>query len=240
MSDTALNAGFLTDLHQHWPFPSLLTDCTLITACFNEQALNTELCTHYGVTPPPAARKRQAEFLAARLCARQALQQQTGRACLPTQQSDSRIPIWPPHSCGSMTHSQGICAALVGNSRTWQSLGLDLERPIPHARAQRLARTILTNDEYAAYCELDTAQQAQRLTLTFSLKESLFKALNPLTGMYFGFQDAQIIAIDSASAGLARLVLNKSLSKQWRAGCELEGQFSLLHGSVLSLIAVGY
>ena len=240
MSDTAINAGFLTDLHQHWPFPSQLTDCTLVSACFNQQAFKTELCTHYGVTPPPAARKRQAEFLAERLCHRKALQQQTGLADLPTQQANSRIPLWPLHSCGSMTHSQGICAAIVGNSKIWQSLGLDLEKPMPQARAQRLARAILTSDEYATYCELDTAQQAQRLTLTFSLKESLFKALNPLTGMYFGFQDAQVVAIDSASTGHARLALNKSLSEQWRAGCELEGQFSLLHGSVLSLIAVSY
>lgn len=37
MSDTAINAGFLTDLHQHWPFPSQLTDCTLVSACFTSR-----------------------------------------------------------------------------------------------------------------------------------------------------------------------------------------------------------
>ncbi|HKM38369.1 MAG TPA: 4'-phosphopantetheinyl transferase superfamily protein [Thiopseudomonas sp.] len=238
MTHTALNAGFLTDLQQHWPFPTALPGCTLVSACFNQHALSPVLFTHYQISAPQAVVKRQAEFLAARLCAREALRKQTGHASLPKQQAHSRIPLWPQHSCGSMTHSHQMCAAIVGDLKHWQSFGLDLEKPIPIERAQRLAGTILTAEEYATYSGLDSAQQAQHLTLVFSLKESLFKALNPLTGTYFGFHDAQVLDMQGTQTGSARLRLEKDLSATWPAGRELEGQFAHLHNSALTLVSV--
>ncbi len=238
MTDAALNAEFLTDIQQHWPFPVALANCTLVSACFNQHALSPALFTHYQISAPQAVVKRQAEFLAARLCAREALRKQTGHASLPKQQAHSRIPLWPQHSCGSMTHSHHMCAAIVGDLKHWQGFGLDLEKPIPIERAQRLAATILTAEEYAAYSNLKPTQQAQHLTLAFSLKESLFKALNSLTGTYFGFHDAQVLDMQGTQTGSARLRLKKDLSASWPAGSELEGQFAQLHGSALTLVSV--
>ncbi|MCK9533459.1 MAG: 4'-phosphopantetheinyl transferase superfamily protein [Pseudomonas sp.] len=238
MTDAASLAVFLSHLQQHWPFPIPLAGCTLVSTRFTAQALSPELFSHYGIAPPQAALKRQAEFLAARLCAREALRQQTGHASLPTQQDNSRAPRWPTHSCGSMSHSHNLSAAIVGDSRYWQGLGLDIEKPIPIQRAQRLAKTILTPDEQYTYNRLDSNQQAMYLTLVFSFKESLFKALNPLTGTYFGFHDAQVLDLENSAMGHARLRLSKDLSTQWRLGCELQGQFSRLHGSALTLVSV--
>lgn len=238
MADTAQKLGFLSHLQQHWPFPSLLPDCTLVSACFSEQAVNPQLFDHYALAMPKGAIKRQAEFLAARLCAREALRLQTGRAQLPQQQVNSRIPLWPAHSCGSLSHSHGMCAAIVGPSHSWQSLGLDIEKPLSVQRAQRIVKTVLTKEEYATYESLDSSQGPRYVTQVFSLKESLFKALNPLTGTYFGFQDAQVLEQDLAEQGHALLRIRKDLSAQWPAGSELPGQFSQLHGSTLSLVAV--
>lgn len=238
MAVTAQKIGFLSHLQQHWPFPSLLPECTLVSACFAEQAVNPELFSHYALAMPKGVIKRQAEFLAARLCAGEALRLQTGRTQLPRQQANSRIPLWPAHSCGSLSHSHSICAAIVGQSRSWQSLGLDIEKPLSAQRAQRIATTVLTEKEYATYEKLDSGLRAHYVTLVFSLKESLFKALNPLTGSYFGFQDAQVLELDLAEQGHALLRLSKDLSAQWPAGSELSGQFSQLHGSTLSLVGV--
>lgn len=238
MAHTAQKMGFLSHLQQHWPFPSPLPDCTLVSACFSEQAVNAQLFHHYALAMPKGAVKRQAEFLAARLCAGEALRLQTGRTQFPKQQSDSRIPLWPAHSCGSLSHSHSICAAIVGCSQRWQNLGLDIEKPLTTQRAQRIAKTVLTKKEYATYENLDNSLRAHYVTQVFSLKESLFKALNPLTGTYFGFQDAQVLDIALAEHGHAQLRINKDLSAQWPAGSELSGQFSLLHGSTLSLVNV--
>lgn len=238
MAITAQKTGFLSHLQQHWPFPRRLPDCTLVSACFREQAVHPQLFDHYALAMPQGAIKRQAEFLAARLCAGEALRLQTGRAQLPRQQADSRIPLWPAHSCGSLSHSHSICAAIVGQSRSWQSLGLDIEKPLSAQRAQRIATTVLSAKEYTTYEQLDSGLRARYVTLVFSLKESLFKALNPLTGSYFGFQDAQVLELDLTEQGHALLRLSKDLSAQWPAGSELSGQFSQLHGSTLSLVGV--
>lgn len=238
MINAAPPADFLYDFRQHWPFPTPLAACTLVSTRFNQQALSPDLFTHYAITAPQAASKRQAEFLAARLCAREALRLQTGHPDLPTAQEKSRIPRWPAHSCGSMSHSHNLSAAIVGTNHCWQGFGLDIEKPIPSQRAQRLAQTILTPAEYSTYQGLDNNQQAMYLTLVFSFKESLFKALNPLTGIYFSFHDAQVLDLEVTQTGHARLRLCKNLSTIWQAGCELEGQFARLHDSALTLVAV--
>lgn len=229
---------FLSHLQQHWPFPTKLPNCTLVSTCFNQAAFTPELAADCAIDLPKATVKRQAEFLAARLCARKALRIQTGLDSVPAQQENSRIPLWPAHSCGSMSHSHSLAVALVGDCHNWQGFGLDIEKPLNLKRAQRLAKSILTTDEYDIYDHLDSAQQAMYLTVVFSFKESLFKALNPLTNTYFSFHDAQVLGLSTAVSGHACLRLCKGLSEDWPAGSELEGQFSQLHGSALTLVSI--
>lgn len=228
---------FLNSFQQHWPFMQQL-DCTLVSTRFEpEQLVDTDFLNNE-ISAPNAVRKRQAEYLSARLCARQALLVQTGKAGLPIQQENSRIPLWPAHSCGSLSHSHGIAAAIVGSRQNWCSLGLDIEKPLKSERAERLFSTILTVTEQQYYQRLNQQDAAWYLTCAFSLKESLFKALNPLTHVYFTFQDAQVVDFKLADVGSVRVRLGKNLSDQWVAGRELEGQFSSLHGSVITLISV--
>ena len=74
------------------------------------------------------------------------------------------------------------------------------------------------------------------MTLTFSLKESLFKALYPLTQQRFYFEHAEIV--EWSPTGTARLRLLTDLSLRWRKGVELEGQFRLTDKHLLSLVSV--
>lgn len=229
---------FLNTFGPHWPFLQPLLGCTLVATRFEQQQLLDEDFTRSGIIAPDAVRKRQAEYLAARLCAREALRLQTGHAGLPTAQEQSRAPLWPAHSCGSLSHSHGLSAAIVGDSQHWQNFGLDIEKPLSIERAQRLYSTILTPTEQQYYQHLDAQSAAWYVTYVFSFKESLFKALNPLTGVYFTFQDAQVLDFKRAPAGSVRLQLCKQLNSAWPAGCELDGQFARLHGSVITLVSV--
>ncbi len=231
--------AFLNNFEQHWPFAQQQHGCTLVSTRFEQDQLSEHDFISADIEAPKAVRKRQAEYLSARLCARQALLVQTGQPGLPTQQEHSRAPLWPAQSCGSISHSHGIAAAIVGNSQDWQSLGLDIEKPLKIERAQRLFSSILTLEEQQYYQTLDEQSAAWYLTYVFSFKESLFKALNPLTGVYFTFQDAQVLAFDTqATAGSARLRLTKDLSSSWQANTELDGQFARLHGNAITLVSV--
>jgi enterobactin synthetase component D len=190
--------------------------------------------------PPPASiqrsvAKRQAEFLAGRLCARAALQQLDNLDCVPAIGED-RAPVWPPHISGSITHSSGHAAAIVGHKAQWRGLGMDLENVLSLERAERLAGEILTADELQRMARLPREQHARLVTLTFSAKESLFKALYPIVQKRFYFEHAEVV--EWSEHGQMRLRLLTELSGEWCHGTELVGQFAVDGDQLLSLVAI--
>ncbi len=178
--------------------------------------------------------KRQAEFLAGRICARAALQRLDGQACVPAIGED-RAPVWPTHVSGSITHSTGRAAAIVAKNH-WQGLGMDVENLLDPERAERLAGEILTSPELQRMTGLAHDDRALLVTLTFSVKESLFKALYPIVRQRFYFEHAEVL--EWTHDGLVRLRLLTDLSNEWRHGSELQGQFGVKDGQLLSLVGI--
>ena len=222
-------------LSDHWPLPLALSGVQLISTRFDPALLDPEDLTRCGVPAIAAVSKRQTEFLAGRLCASEALRRVTGELCIPAVNED-RSPCWPDGTVGSITHGAGWAAAVVARRERWRGIGLDVEKRIPITRADRLVAEILTPRELEGYAGLDEAQRALRVTLTFSLKESLFKALYPLVNKRFYFQEAELIHHDDS--GYARLRLLSDLSEEWKTGAELEGQFARFDDYLLSLVTI--
>lgn len=208
MSDTAL-PPCLHDLETRHQGPGLV----LAHCRYRPEALGEDAFGQAGIPMPPglerALAKRRAEYLAGRVCARAALRQATGLDAVPGT-GDDRAPRWPAGAVGAITHSHGEAAALTGDARQWRGLGLDRERWLAPARAARLRDELLTPAERDTLTGLSEDALARRVTLTFSVKESLFKALYPLTGRRFYFQDA---ALEDD-----RIRLLTDLSTDWRAG----------------------
>ncbi|OLU32188.1 4'-phosphopantetheinyl transferase [Pseudomonas sp. PA27(2017)] len=223
-------------LADHWPFTRPLAGAQLISTHFDPTRLDEGDYLAAGVPPVRGVAKRQAEHLAGRLCAREALYRVTGVASVPAVGED-RAPQWPAQVSGSITHGQGWAAAIVAPARDWRGLGLDVERLLSSERAERLVGEILTADELARIAELSPEQRAWWISLTFSLKESLFKALYPLVLTRFYFQDAELLDLD-AEQGSARLRLLIDLSEEWQAKTELAGMYAELDNQVLSLVAI--
>ncbi len=229
-----------TPLDAHWPLPVPLPGTVFLSTRFDPALLNAS-DFHRSAVPPPASiqrsvAKRQAEFLAGRLCAREALRRLDNLDCVPAIGED-RAPIWPGHISGSITHSTGHAAAIVAHKAQWRGLGMDLENLLTLERAQRLAGEILTPDEMQRMASLPREQVALLVTLTFSVKESLFKALYPLVHKRFYFEHAEVV--EWSQAGHVRLRLLTDLSSEWCHGKELEGQFGVDGEQLLSLVAVG-
>lgn len=223
-------------LQHHWPLPRPVDGAVLVSCAFDPARLTDDDFQRAAIEHTPSLQrsvaKRQAEYLAGRLCARAALQRLDGRSYVPGT-DDDRAPIWPAGISGSITHGKGWAAAVVAHSRDCAGLGIDQENLLSDERAERLIKEILTPAERQ---RLDAQQIGLTTTLTFSLKESLFKALYPLVRKRFYFEHAEVL--EWSADGHARLRLLTDLSAHWHSGRELHGQFSVNGEQLLSLVSV--
>ncbi|PAA08349.1 4'-phosphopantetheinyl transferase family protein [Pseudomonas fragi] len=228
-----------TPLRADWPLPEVLRASVWLSTDFIPAQLEVDDFARCTIEMPASIQrsvaKRQAEFLAGRLCARAAMRRLDGTCATPGMAED-RAPVWPAHISGAITHSKGRAAALVALKSEWQGLGIDLETLLTPERAQRLAKEILTPDELVRMAAGPAEHIALLVTLTFSVKESLFKALYPLVQKRFYFEHAEVL--DWTPEGHVRLRLLTDLSSEWQHGSELDAQFALVDGQLLSVVAI--
>ncbi|KPA91020.1 phosphopantetheinyl transferase component of siderophore synthetase [Pseudomonas asplenii] len=228
-----------TPLDDHWPLPVAVPHSVLLGTHFDPTRLAPDDFQRSRITAPASIQrsvaKRQAEFLAGRICARAALLKLDGTDCVPAIGED-RAPVWPGHACGSITHGTGRAAAIVADKQHWRGLGMDLENLLPHERAERLAGEILTPDELQRLAAGPAERVSLAVTLTFSVKESLFKALYPLVLQRFYFEHAEVLEWDTR--GQVRMRLLTDLSGEWRQGTELDAQYVVQGEHLLSLVSI--
>ncbi len=127
--------------------------------------------------------KRRAEFAAGRRAARMALTG-LGHPAVAIPVGEARAPLWPDGIRGAITHDMGLALAAVTQADA--GLGLDLTEAVPLPGETR--QTVLPHSAEARLGPLDAR-------VGFSAKESLFKALFPYVGTYFGF-DAALVRPD--------------------------------------------
>ena len=228
-----------TPLRADWPLPQPLPGSVWRSTDFTPAHLLADDFARSAIEMPASIQrsvaKRQAEFLAGRLCARTALLHLDGTCATPAIGED-RAPVWPAHIAGAITHSNGRAGAVVALKSEWQGLGIDLENLLSDERARRLVKEILAPGEQRRMAEGCDEDVALVVTLTFSIKESLFKALFPLAGQRFYFEHAEVLSW--SKDGHVRLRLLTDLSTEWHHGKEIEGQFAVHEGQLLSLVAI--
>ncbi|MFC0228002.1 4'-phosphopantetheinyl transferase family protein [Serratia aquatilis] len=180
-----------------------------------------------------AVAKRRAEYLAGRFLARQVLAS-FGHQNFILLRGEDRAPIWPNGIAGAISHNldTALCAAQFDHGTT--GVGIDVETQMPPKRAEELWSGIVDDAE----C-LWLRQQPQSfnllLTLVFSAKESLFKALYPQVRCYFDFLDARIVALDMQQCTF-ELELKKTLTLCYQAGQCFTGRFWQKGDNVTTLI----
>jgi len=133
-----------------------------------------------------AVRKRVQEFAAGRLCARRAL------AEFRVENFDlhvavDRQPLWPDGMLGSITHTAGLCAAVVAPRRTLAAVGMDSEI-VGHVTAD-IWPAICGPQEADWLRSLPASERAAAVTLIFSAKEAFYKCQYPVTGEWLDFHD---------------------------------------------------
>ncbi|GHC16609.1 4'-phosphopantetheinyl transferase [Kushneria pakistanensis] len=226
--------------HFCWPFVSPAGGARLSMTSFDVHRFEDSAFAAHGMALPEslsrAVTKRRAEYLAGRICARHALAALDIHVDALPSLADRQVD-WPTSARGSITHARDLAAALVSTTPIHQGLGVDAERWLTPERADYLATSILTPYEQKAVKDFTFEQRARAITLTFSLKESLFKALYPLTGTRFYFHDAYLEGIDpTVSSGQCTLILNCVLSEAWQPGMRLTGDFADMNDHALTAV----
>ena len=133
--------------------------------------------------------RRQREFAAGRLAARQAMAR-IGRPPAAIPSAPDRSPIWPDGLTGSISHTDRACLAVVGASGNGQSIGIDLEDDVPMDPA--LWDSICTPGERAFVSRLPETLQGRLVTRLFSAKEAFYKWQYPRTRRMLEFQDVHV------------------------------------------------
>ena len=184
-----------------------------------------------------AADSRRADYLAGRLAAREAvrlatsLEARIGRA-------DDGSPVWPDGVEGSISHYEGVAAAVarrvgkavpVGLAREARGgIGIDIAPLLEGDRLRAVTRRCLTDEERSAQPS-DAA-----VSLTFAAKESLFKAVHARVQRHVGFDEAVLSDHDSASWSLR---LSPALSGEVGVDA-VHGTYAWDHGLVYAVVAL--
>jgi enterobactin synthetase component D len=178
---------------------------------------------------------RQADFFFGRLAAQQALR------CLGRQSDQigigaAREPRWPPGVAGSITHCLGRAAAVALPAHAADGVGIDLETVVDETSRSALIDTVFSGGDSAVVRDttlpLDTA-----VTLVFSAKESIFKALFPQVGSYFDFTVAGLLKIDSKSQVMS-FELREALGSTLRAGTRMAVAYQLVDVRTVATVYV--
>ena len=127
-------------------------------------------------------------------------------------------PALPSDLAGSISHKRTLAVGLAARREGGASIGVDLETSPPAlasagealAQARPDVRTrVLTRDELARLERVPEENRRRTVILHFSLKEALYKAIDPLVGRHVAFHEASLTLLPDGSASVA-LALSES------------------------------
>lgn len=191
-----------------------------------------------GVVLPPrvqaAGARRQSSYRNGRRAAARALAAAGVRGKGLVGQRDDGLPDWPAGWTGSISHTDRMAAAIVAPKAGAVRVGLDLEQLLSASEAAEIAHDIapeLTGRE-------PPFPHALAVTLSFSAKEALYKALYPETRQFREFSAARIDWVGGGGAlpFSARLTLTEDWGQAWPRGAVLAADQLVADGHVLSLV----
>lgn len=137
------------------------------------------------------AERRREEWVAGRRALRRALASVVGpaAAAAPIASDDRGAPRVAAGMVGSISHKRSLAVALAARDTGW-TVGIDLELDEP--RRVDIAHKVLTPLELAALAAEDTAGRDRALLRAFTLKEAIYKAIDPHLRRYVGFLEVEV------------------------------------------------
>ena len=135
------------------------------------------------------ANKRIDDFTRGRACAHRGLSE-LGVHDFSVLAGQKREPLWPPEIVGSITHTTGFAASVVGRRSEVEALGIDCE--VIASVGADLWERICTPAERGRLEQLPQAQAQREAALIFAAKEAFYKCQFPVSREWVGFEDVTI------------------------------------------------
>lgn len=136
---------------------------------------------------------RKSDFGDARWCAHEALRQWgIAAASSPVLRGLKGMPLFPEGVVGSLSHTEGLRAALVGPDERWRSLGIDVERAVPLPAGVLHSVTSPSERWHLEREAADGIDPEVLGTVLFSAKECVYKSWFPLAGRFLDFDGAEV------------------------------------------------
>lgn len=171
--------------------------------------------------------KRQYEFLLGRLAAGILLVENGVSPKDSWIPSLERQPLWPSGIIGSISHSRDLVAVSVSRKGCGiDSMGIDIESLDQDVEAIRAIDACFTPEEITLLKRIENG-----LIIGFSVKEALYKCLNPVCGMFFDFLDVDIWHVDTINQHIY-FVLLCNLGVGINAGDRFRGNYQLFNNHV--------
>ena len=211
---------------------TLFPDCVSTSCCRIADADVTLDPEERAVIEHAVAGRRQ-EYMAGRLCARQALEK-LGVVAGPLRKLPDGSIAWPEGIIGTLSHGEIWCGVAVARRSETAGIGLDIETI---ARiGEKLWRRILTREERSWMAGQPAAEMQQWAALMFSAKEALYKSIAAHVQQRMGFMDAVIVPDLPQQSFTVRL--NEPVAALLPRGQNLQGRFFFWAGSVFSGIVL--
>lgn len=204
---------------------------------FHISAFSSQLFNEYGVDLPKTMKnsvvKRQAEFLAGRVLAKELLLQ-NGSFKNNVEIGNAREPIWPKGFIGSISHSDDVALVIISEKSNCKLIGCDIEPLVPVDVIEEIKLTVLLKEELH-FLYADNACKQETFTLIYSAKESLYKALYPSVGFFFDFQAAKVVKINSQEKTIS-LSLTTTLNDSYKEHSVFTLRFSRVEQHVITVL----
>jgi 4'-phosphopantetheinyl transferase EntD len=179
--------------------------------------------------------KRKSEYLAGRYCVQKTLKAIHYKKTAISN-GDSGEPLWPEDIIGSITHTNNsaICA-IKRKRRTKEYIGIDKEDWIAQAEAQTLSKYIINSFEHD-YLETTKYQFNKLLTIIFSAKECIFKALFYEVNDFFDFNEVCLSEIKiNTNDGYVIVNTSEWLQANTSIGQQVKVTFSIFPTGIITL-----
>jgi enterobactin synthetase component D len=150
---------------------------------------------------------RKPSWLAGRIALHEALRD-LGLDHGPILTTTRGAPELPDGAVGSISHKQTLAVGLARPRHPGLHIGIDIE-PVPPLPGESgwsprpdISSRVLTDAELAALGAIPEPLRRRQVVLCFSLKEAIYKAINPLVGRYVSFKEATVVPASDGSVAV--------------------------------------